>query len=145
MKRDAAVLPPALGVALLATPLLLLAQSKPDHDRQAALLGAASYKAHCASCHGAAAKGDGPIADQLRFAPADLTRIARRNRGRFPFDKVARIIDGREAVKGHGGTEMPVWGDVFKSSAEGYDERKVKLRIEALVHYLASIQEPGGR
>jgi hypothetical protein len=80
------------------------------------------------------------MADRLRYAPPDLTRIASRNGGRFPFDTVAKIIDGRVAVKGHGGTEMPVWGDAFKSAGEGYDDKAVKQKIGELVQYLASLQ-----
>jgi hypothetical protein len=35
---------------------------------------------------------------------------------------------------------MPVWGDAFKHSREGYTEEAVKERIKALVMYLESIQ-----
>lgn len=114
---------------------------KPAYDSASALLGAATYRTHCASCHGAAARGDGPVAEHLRFAPPDLTRIAHRNGDKFPFEKVAKIIDGRERVKGHGWTDMPVWGDVFLESREGYDRAKVRQKIEELVQYLASFQE----
>ena len=102
--------------------------------------GASLFKTYCAVCHGTAAKGDGPLADQLRFRPADLTSIARRARGTFDADKVHRIIDGRDTVKGHGGTDMPVWGDAFKRSGEGFSEEKVKARISALVEHLRAIQ-----
>src|SRR5437867_13052073 len=78
--------------------------------------GDALFKTYCGSCHGKSAKGDGPLADALRFRPADLTLIAKRNGGKFDADKVYRMIDGRESVKGHGGTDMPVWGDAFKRS-----------------------------
>jgi hypothetical protein len=43
-------------------------------------------------------------------------------------------------VVGHGGTDMPVWGDAFKESAERYDEKAVKARIRALVDYLKTLQ-----
>jgi mono/diheme cytochrome c family protein len=102
--------------------------------------GDALFKTYCASCHGKAAKGDGPLAESLRFRPADLTLISKRNGGKFDADKVYRIIDGRDPVKGHGGTDMPVWGDAFKRSVEGYSEDAVKARIQALVEYLKSIQ-----
>jgi hypothetical protein len=35
---------------------------------------------------------------------------------------------------------MPVWGDAFKRSDEGYSEKTVKARIQAIVDYLKSIQ-----
>src|SRR5262245_53472138 len=69
--------------------------------------GPALFKSYCSSCHGTDAKGNGPIAHALRFAPADLTEIARRAGGKFEKEKVHRMIDGREPVKGHGGPDMP--------------------------------------
>jgi mono/diheme cytochrome c family protein len=103
--------------------------------------GGALYKTYCASCHGATARGTGPIAVFLRVAPADLTQIAKRNKGVFPEDQVYRIIDGRQAVKTHGDSQMPVWGDAFAKSIGGGDEKAVVEKIRALVAYLASIQE----
>ena len=91
-------------------------------DDEVVARGARLYRTYCTSCHGAGGKGDGPMADQLRYAPPDLTRIAKRARGKFSTDDVARTIDGRKPNKGHGGSEMPVWGDAFKSTEEGYDE-----------------------
>jgi mono/diheme cytochrome c family protein len=106
----------------------------------AAPSGATLYRTHCATCHGPDAKGDGPLAEHLRFQPPDLTRLASRNGGKFPTDTVSRIIDGRSPVKGHGGPEMPIWGDAFKDSRERYDEKAVKERIARIVRYLASLQ-----
>jgi mono/diheme cytochrome c family protein len=125
------------GLAAAAGP----ARADASGDDSSNRAGAATFKTHCASCHGVTARGDGPLADQLRYAPADLTRIARRNRGRFDPEKVFRVIDGRHPTKGHGGTEMPVWGDAFLESREGYDAEKVKQKIGDLVRYLESIQQ----
>ena len=66
--------------------------------------------------------------------------IAKHSGGKFDAEKVHRIIDGRSSVRGHGGTDMPVWGDAFKHSGQGYGEEAVKERIQAIVDYLASIQ-----
>jgi mono/diheme cytochrome c family protein len=104
--------------------------------------GAALFRSYCASCHGTDAKGDGPVAANLRIAPADLTRIAMRNHGKFDAERVRRSIDGRGPKEIHGGSDMPVWGDAFKRAGEGYSEAKVKERIDALVDYLASLQKP---
>lgn len=102
--------------------------------------GAALYKTYCSSCHGASATGDGPIADALRYRPADLTTIARRGRGTFDREKVHQMIDGRVPVKGHGGPDMPLWGDAFKRSGDGYAEGAVHARIDLLVTHLESLQ-----
>ena len=102
--------------------------------------GGSLFRTYCASCHGKEAKGDGPLADNLRVRPPDLTLLAKENKGTFDADLVHRIIDGREPVKGHGGTDMPVWGDAFKHSAEGYSEKAIKARIDAIVVHLKSVQ-----
>lgn len=116
------------------------ARTSGDDTVPATIVGRANFRSYCATCHGTDAKGDGPMADSLRVRPSDLTLIARRNDGRFPTDTVRRTIDGRSPVKGHGGPEMPVWGDAFRSPSEGYSEAKVAERIDALVEYLKSIQ-----
>lgn len=135
----------AIAVGLAAIPLLGRALDETCYDPGAAAVGASTFKTYCATCHGATGHGDGPVSAQLRFAPFDLTSIARRNRGSYPFDKVYKIIDGRAPVKGHGGTDMPVWGDAFRESPEGYDPGRVKEKITQLVHFLASIQEAAGK
>ncbi len=49
-----------------------------EHDSD---LGKIEYQSKCASCHGSDAKGDGPLADQLKIGPADLTQLAKKNGG----------------------------------------------------------------
>lgn len=126
------------GMLLVATAAANAQAERPAP--QAAPNGPVLYRTHCASCHGLSARGDGPLAELLRRQPSNLTEIRRRHRGAFPRDLVARIIDGREHVAGHGGPEMPVWGDRFKYSGAGADDAVIKQRILALVEYLESIQ-----
>jgi mono/diheme cytochrome c family protein len=100
------------------------------------------YTNYCASCHGPQAKGNGPMAAVLQVKPSDLTAIARRNGGKFPSDIVFRTVDGRKPVMGHGGQDMPVWGNVFQRPQEGAATPEVvRARIDALVRYLESIQQ----
>ena len=101
--------------------------------------GSRLFRTHCAACHGSTGRGNGPLADQLRRLPPDLTQFTRRNGGMFPSERVYRIIDGRD-VASHGDRDMPVWGDVFKV---GSSDVEVRARIEAIVRYLAGIQERG--
>jgi mono/diheme cytochrome c family protein len=124
---------------LVAT-LLVIGSGQTASAQEAQTAGGAIFKTYCASCHGPEAKGDGPLAQHLRTVPPDLTKLAARNKGQFDADKTRRIIDGRNPVKGHGGPDMPVWGDAFKQSQEGYSEEKVKARIDALVAFLESMQ-----
>ncbi len=102
--------------------------------------GAYTFRTHCASCHGADGKGEGPLADSLRFHPADLTLIAKRHGGSFPTETVFRIVDGRQPLKGHGAPDMPIWGDAFKNADTGYDDKQVKEKIHNVVAYLKTLQ-----
>ena len=111
-----------------------------DQAAESAQHGSAIFRMYCASCHGASARGDGPLADSMRRRPPNLTEILTRNKGVFPSEKVYRIIDGRQRVPGHGGPDMPVWGDAFLRSGENPNEETVRSRIQKLVDYLESIQ-----
>ena len=109
--------------------------------------GKAAFMQYCASCHGADAKGGGPVAETLKTKPADLTQISKKNGGEFNRGDVQRMIDGQQAVAGHGPREMPVWGVEFaegvskgnQGSAEG--PRYANASIVQLVRYIESIQE----
>jgi mono/diheme cytochrome c family protein len=102
--------------------------------------GAQAFRTYCASCHGSAARGNGPMTDQLRKPPPDLTKFTTRNGGVFPSERLTRIIDGRD-VPAHGDREMPVWGDAFRTSRDGLSADEVKARIAAIVRFLQAIQE----
>ena len=128
-----------LALAGLSLAGVLLASPTPAQT-PAAATGDYLFRTYCAACHGTSARGDGPLADSMRKRPADLTEIAKRHKGAFPRDLVHRMIDGREPVKGHGGVDMPVWGDVFSRAVDGGDPVVVQKRIEALVAYIEGIQ-----
>ena len=97
------------------------------------------YKAYCAACHGKDGKGGGPMAASLRIPPPDLTRIAARNGGTFPFLEIQRIISGEQLPPAtHGTREMPVWGPIF--SEVSWDQDLGRVRIYSLAVYLQSIQ-----
>ena len=102
--------------------------------------GATLFRTYCASCHGADARGAGPMADHLRRLPPNLTSFALRNGGVFPSERLRRIIDGRD-IPAHGSFEMPVWGDAFRRTREGLSEEAAAARIDAIVRHLAAIQE----
>ena len=102
--------------------------------------GAQSFRTYCATCHGISARGNGPVAGQLRKTPPDLTKFTARNGGVFPSERLRQIIDGH-GVAAHGDREMPVWGDAFRSARDGLTPEAVKARIDAIVRYLGAIQE----
>ena len=104
--------------------------------------GAETYRSHCASCHGADGKGDGPRAANLGFHPADLTLITSRHGGSYPSEEIYRIVEGRRPLRGHGAPDMPIWGDAFRKPETGYDEAAVKEKIRSVVDYIRTLQVP---
>lgn len=96
------------------------------------------YGAHCAACHGADAKGNGPVAPVLKVKMPDLTTITQRNRGKFPAERVRKIISGDETLAAHGSREMPIWGPIFHQIEQ--DQDWGEPRLTNLVNYLQSIQ-----
>ena len=103
--------------------------------------GKQKYDFYCASCHGAAGKGDGRLGKSLAKRPADLTQLAKKNQGQFPTETVAKLVDGRTGDQAHVKKDMPVWGDVFSKSQTNTSPEDVKARIDALVKYLETIQD----
>lgn len=101
--------------------------------------GRATYERYCQSCHGPDGRGDGPVATALTAPPSDLTRLRAEHDGAFPIDVIYRVVDGREAVPAHGSREMPIWGNVW---AEDATPDEVQERINELIEYLRTIQEP---
>jgi mono/diheme cytochrome c family protein len=100
--------------------------------------GKEMFRAYCASCHGAAGKGNGPAAAALKEQPTDLTSLARKNGGKFPAMLVTSSIrDGAQA--GHGSKDMPVWGPVL-SSVSNDSQAVVDQRVGNLVGYIQSLQ-----
>lgn len=146
--------------ALFAGALLLgvvsmpaLAQSRDAPPAQARDFGQREFSANCASCHGADAKGRGPVAGFLTRNPPDLTQISRSNGGVFPMERLYRVIDGTELPEGslpgpHGSREMPIWGRDYRvRDAEYYvdvpynADGLVRGRILALLEYLHRLQQ----
>jgi mono/diheme cytochrome c family protein len=102
--------------------------------------GQEMYKQFCAACHGADGKGDGPAASNLKTRPADLTTLAKRHDGKFPYDYVSTMLRFGPGVPAHGSSNMPTWGPIF-SIIEKSNEKAVQERIRRLSAYLASLQE----
>ena len=105
----------------------------------------ADYINHCGSCHGADGSGNGPMADQLKGKPSDLTLLAKNNGGNFPYPKVYRTIDGTWDAgnrRPHGSKEMPIWGDDFRRTAAGENSyMETKGRIMSIIQYIESLQK----
>jgi hypothetical protein len=138
-----------LTIAAVATALALLGvfvSHVPEADAEDPHLGVIEYEISCMPCHGVEGHGDGRLAPALKTRPADLTKIAKANKGVFPASKVADIIDGRQIVSIHGPREMPVWGDRYRKPIESNEpfariEQRARRQINALVEYLKTLQE----
>lgn len=101
--------------------------------------GEVMYKQFCAACHGAHARGNGPAAATLKTQPADLTTLAKRHGGKFPYDYVSSILRFGPGSAAHGSSDMPTWGPIFQT-IDKRSERAAEDRIKNLVDYLASLQ-----
>ena len=120
-------------------------------------IGKSEFQSSCASCHGADAKGKGPVSDQLKIAPSDLTMLARNNNGVFPTNAVYETINGLKSIPAHGTREMPIWGERFNpivnlphyvdpsywklAGPDQSPEVVVRKRIQAVIDYLNRIQQ----
>ena len=121
------------------------AQDKPAVDkvpapRTIAVSGKQTYIQYCASCHGVDACGDGPAAFVLKTPPADLTTLAKRHGGRFPYEYDFDVLRFGTRIVSHGSSDMPILGPIF-GSMDNYDEVAVRKRIKDLSDYLASLQQ----
>ena len=99
--------------------------------------GAQLYKDHCAACHGAEGKGDGPVAGFLKTPPADLRVLAQRNNGKYPADYVSATLRSGTDSGAHGTSDMPIWGPVFRSRGK----KLAELRIHNLTEFVESLQQ----
>jgi mono/diheme cytochrome c family protein len=126
--------------------LLVACQSQPTYMPS----GEQTYKQYCAACHGADAKGHGPVASVLTTPPPDLTTLAKSHSGKFPYDYVSSVLEfgtassrnvvSNYAYPAHSSSDMPTWGPIFQY----YDKqsaRVVQQRIKNLCDYLASLQD----
>jgi len=129
-----------LGLAvLLAPPIAAQDQRQPDDESVAR--GRFIYRVYCLNCHGEAGRGNGVSAPLLKIEPTDLTRLARGNGGEFPTERVYRIIDGREEVRGHSSRGMPIWGLSLQELASDVNqEDEVREKILDVIDYLQSLQ-----
>ena len=145
----------AVTLATAATVILVLKSTARAQEFDA---GRSEYQVGCAVCHGIDGKGAGSAGAQTKLPPADLTVLANKNNGVFPFNSVYEIIDGRKMVAAHGTRDMPVWGNRYTPDAmeplspwgRGIPsdihppvnpETIARLRILAVIDYLNRIQE----
>lgn len=136
--RRGSLVASVLAASVMLAPGLVTSASAQEYKQSTT--GGEIFRTYCASCHGSSGLGDGPLASSMSKKPANLTEIAKRNGGQFPSEMVFKTIDGRQPVRGHGGPDMPEWGEAFMKSRDAGDAERVKEVIRSLVEYLESIQ-----
>lgn len=97
------------------------------------------FTEYCAACHGADAKGNGPARAALKVPAADLTTLAKRHGGKFPYEYVTRVLQFGPGFATHGSSDMPTWGPIFRYM-DNYNRAIVDKRIKNLCDYLSSLQ-----
>jgi mono/diheme cytochrome c family protein len=131
-----------LGLVLLSDVLLLAAQKqdKTPSPARNPIDGATIFRSYCAACHGVDGRGHGPASVALKHAVPDLTLISQRNGGKFPYQHVKDIIEGKQpGPPAHGDREMPTWGPIFHEVESDMDWGEV--RLDAVTKHLESIQQ----
>lgn len=128
-----------VAAPVIGTVLILVACSRsggPEMQR-----GEVLFVQHCAVCHGRDARGDGSLAGRLPVPPADLTGLAARNGGVFPWSDTMAKIHGYEGRAG----VMPEFGTMLRGPTVIWRDGsgtpvKTPVGLLALARYLASIQ-----
>ena len=100
------------------------------------------YKRYCSACHGVDGRGDGIVAPFMDPSPIDLTAIKVNFDGVFPKYLVTMTVDGRDTIRAHGDSDMPVWGEVFAEEFLPDPSARAKARgkVMKIVDYVESIQ-----
>jgi mono/diheme cytochrome c family protein len=103
------------------------------------------FDKYCAGCHGPGGKSNGTERYMMPpTPPPDLTQLAKKNGGVFPFSEVVDVIDGRKNIPSHARIEMPFWGVVLQQEGKEFtpqSDAEVKRRITALAKFIEGLQE----
>ncbi len=128
------------AVIVVSTLLPLVAQDSSPRKLIASVDGKDLFVAYCASCHGLAGRGDGPVSSVLKVKIPDLATLAARRGGKFPVADLEKMIMGETASQAaHGTREMPVWGPVFRRVEDDKDLGLVRVR--RLVEYVQTLSK----
>jgi mono/diheme cytochrome c family protein len=135
---------PVWAFLLLVVLLVLLARAAAaESGARAKILaeGKQDYEENCVACHGADGTGRGQLAAKLVKPPADLTGIAARNGGQFPFWRVFDIVAGETMVPGHDTFQMPEFFASMKHQDFKPGYLPAHVRLLELTLYLESLQK----
>lgn len=91
------------------------------------------YRAYCSSCHGIAARGNGPACPLLGQPVPDLTMIAARD-GKFNRAHVIAHVN-----RGPAAEPMPDWPTLIRTTYQNYPGG-AQLAVRNVVVYLETLQ-----
>ena len=131
-----------LSVVLLPAVLLPAAQKqdKTTSSERNTVEGAKIFRYHCAACHGTDGRGHGPASVALKHPVPDLTLISQRSGGKFPYQHVKEVIEGKKlGLLSQGDRGMPIWGTIFHEVESDQDWGEV--RLDAITKHVESIQQ----
>jgi mono/diheme cytochrome c family protein len=138
----------ALTIGAIAVGAVTMAHAQQSgSEAQGIDVGKYEYDSHCAECHGARGKGDGPYLQLLRSDTVmpDLTELSKKNGGVFPFPRVYGTIAGSVKVRAHGPSGMPIWGRVYMLQSQNvnplYDPQYFAIaKVLAVTEYVYRLQ-----
>jgi mono/diheme cytochrome c family protein len=137
---------PVLSAALLlaaAGPALGAGPESSKHAVNESNPGYQAYRENCGACHGVFADGNGPVAQFLDPKPANLTKLYKRFGSPLAKAQLLSVIDGRDMVRAHGTSEMPIWGRHLYQSIPPAPGKEALKRgtLQIIIDYLQTIQE----
>lgn len=77
-------------------------------------------------------KGNGAAAAALKTEPTELTTLATKQNGKYPYLPVYNIVRDAETFPAYGAKEMPMWIRYFAPRTKGDTALWCKLRVSNL-------------
>ena len=136
--RNARISHPVLSAAMLALVSLANAAGAAESKRAVLDDGKMEFEENCTACHGKDGTGAGELTAKLVKPPKDLTTIAQRNGGEFPFWRVFDIVAGETPVPGHETFQMPQYSKRMRGQEGAPAFLPAHIRVLELTHYISN-------
>lgn len=130
-------------VLAAAGPALAAGPESPKHKVNKSAPGYELFRQYCASCHGVFGDGNGPVAQFLDPKPANLTELYKKFGSPLPTARLISVIDGRDMIRAHGTSDMPIWGRHLYESIPPNPGKEALKRgtLQVIIQYLQTIQQ----
>lgn len=133
---------PAIPAALLVAALLAGCTESDTRAPDSIAAGASDYAQLCVACHGPQGRGNGPAAAGMTPPVADLSLMARKNGGSFPWLRAMEQIDGH--TMGASESHMPAYDELRGGPTVMFDAgdgtRPTPARLVGILRYLQTLQ-----